>query len=283
MKPLRLWVKSPAILMSVPDGSRPSNGEDGPFRLTDLWVPGKEVFDAVSYGEYRIRIEYLVADKFNLAEGFPLLVDFCSHLEKLWPFATGSAMRGGGFAPYLDTYRVPAGWSSNRERVSVELQRRAGSKYIVKHLGGPVSHTIAGAFPVARLLPALDGYARIDRTTALLIELYYHAITSPMPILLFCKALEIVRALLPGRTDAQKQNALPADVRHHLRGNFHELFSLANNRLETRHAVGNKRGPALHPMLSRQERDQLLLDGDAIIRGIVCAKLGIPYVRLVDR
>jgi hypothetical protein len=83
--------------------------------------------------------------------------------------------------------------------------------------------------------------------------------------------LEITRAYLHGNNDEEKERCLPPEAQAELRNSYHKLFDLANNRLNTRHAV--KRKPEvveLHPELEGGELDDFYHDCDLIIRSVIC-------------
>ncbi|MEK9136828.1 MAG: hypothetical protein AAB393_06865, partial [Bacteroidota bacterium] len=87
---------------------------------------------------------------------------------------------------------------------------------------------------------------------------------------------EIIRAILPGETDAERQRKLPAEIQARLAHGFHWFFDMANNRFNTRHAV--RQGPQLHPRMTVKEETEFLRQADLIIRGAISERLGIDLV-----
>lgn len=90
-----------------------------------------------------------------------------------------------------------------------------------------------------------------------LVDLHYfaHIVGDSYSIFIFlAKSLEIVRALIPGKTDVQKQKALPDDVRSRLKTSLHDIIGLANTRYEIRHIVKDKNIISLHQKMNNSER-----------------------------
>jgi hypothetical protein len=94
-------------------------------------------------------------------------------------------------------------------------------------------------------------------------------------LLLSAKALEICRALLPGRNDNQKQKALQLELTNELRHSLHWLFGIANQRREVRHVVLDASSALLHPRLSAEERRDFDHDSELVIRGVIAQRLGL--------
>ncbi|HFD31861.1 MAG TPA: hypothetical protein ENJ28_03990 [Gammaproteobacteria bacterium] len=83
--------------------------------------------------------------------------------------------------------------------------------------------------------------------------------------------MEITRAFLPGKNDKEKESYLHPDTQAELRNSYHKLFDLANNRLNTRHAVNHKSDTIeLHTKLNGEELDDFYHDFDLISRSVVC-------------
>lgn len=97
------------------------------------------------------------------------------------------------------------------------------------------------------------------------------------------KGLEIVRAMLPGKSDQQKQSALDSEVVSYLKIGLRDLFIIANNRREVRHIVKKPSSTELHPKLTPQESDAFLHDADVIIRCVVAKELGMPMIAISDK
>lgn len=250
------------------------------YRLSERWRPGAYRNARGEYGQYRLRIERLVADRSEYLTAHAEMVDLSSTIERLWAFATGAALRSLGFGFTVQPVKPLPEWRSNATRVDRKLQERS-SPYVIIDRSRSIHCRGAATFPLHPLLAALAAHEEADDLTRTLIDLHYHAVMSPTPggrEFLLCKALEIVRAVLPGKDDQAKGRALPQELRDRMIGSFHALFGLANTRFETRHAVARKSGTKLHPRMSREEGTQLLFDGDAVVRSVVCSRLGIEYV-----
>jgi hypothetical protein len=132
--------------------------------------------------------------------------------------------------------------------------------------------------PLKRALEAVRAYRTSDAATRLLIDLHTRSLKEPgsdTQLILLAKALELVRAVLPGRKDADKQKALQAEVQASLNQSLPWLYDIANNRLEVRHVVKDPTVLRLHDRLTSTERKDYRHDADAVLRGVITQRLGI--------
>jgi hypothetical protein len=119
----------------------------------------------------------------------------------------------------------------------------------------------------------------MDPVSRTLLELHYQALTARSAtagLFLLAKCLELVRELLPGRTDHARESSLPAQIRNGLKRSFHWLFDVGNNRLDVRHVV-KSRAPLLqlHQRMTGQEYIDFRDDADAIVRTVISQRLGL--------
>jgi hypothetical protein len=133
---------------------------------------------------------------------------------------------------------------------------------------------------LARVVTALRAYPMLDDVMKELIDLHYRARHAPSGRreLLLAKALEIVRPMLPGKTDKARERSLPPEIRASLTRPIAWLFNISNNRLETRHALRTKRPPVLQSKLSDEESTEFLRNADLLVRQVIGAALGLDAV-----
>jgi hypothetical protein len=164
--------------------------------------------------------------------------------------------------------------------LSETLQLAVGDLVIGSLQGGHVHWRTSSRFPLQTLVAGVAGYRSSDELTRAIIDFHFEGTMSETlngPEFLFAKALDIVREILPGKTDEQKENSLPADLRETLTHSLHWLFEVANTRRDTRHPI-TKRPLSLHPAMTGAEKLAYLRNTDAVLRGVVCHRLSIPYV-----
>lgn len=119
-----------------------------------------------------------------------------------------------------------------------------------------------------------------------LIELHYRALSSTRlegRLFFYTKALELVRALLPGADLRAKSGSLPASVSSELARSLAWLYDMSNNRFDVRHVVKNPRGPALHPEMTQNELRDFEHDADLVIRVVVADHLSIDFAIIRTR
>jgi len=204
--------------------------------------------------------------------------ELADDLNRVWTYVCGQPINAARLG--LVICHAPTAWTTNVEEVEWNLQ--AGG------LTGKVSiRTRHWAYcqelPLRKVLDILKKYKTAPDIVRELIEIHYLALTSTLPearLYFFAKGLEIVRKLLPGKDDQEKQKSLPVDIASDLQQSLHWLFDMANNRSDTRHVILKKvTPPKLLPRMSAQERESFEHDADLFIRTAVCMKLGQePFV-----
>jgi hypothetical protein len=269
------------LRLKVTGAGTPGSGFYDGWTLREEWDPTRHKRGAEPYGEYRILVERDVSshDEVNdrLVEGVHLVED----MERVWSYATGMALRSRGFDIVLGEFKPPTGWSTNAREVDRVLQSQE-SDLIVGSLGITSTHwRTCEDFPLKPLVAALSAYRQADDLTRALVGFHFEGLmsrTDDGPEFLFAKGLEMVREMLPGADDVAKEAALHPDVRQSLTQSPHWLFGIANTRRNTRHPITKKPTTALHPAMTGQETLDYLRNADAVIRGVVCERLGLPFV-----
>lgn len=284
MQDFTLRFESPELKFGVLGNAVPLEVEVEGWRLRETYVPDAHNDIEKGLGSYRLIVERKLTQADDAQHWHYTGVDLIERIELLWAFAAGLPLRSRGFGVELATIKPPPGWESNVEDVDCAIQIAAGNRFIYSSFNFQSRHwRYAPAFPLAGLVIALKAYGALsDEVVRELIDVHYAAHmfrSSRGQKVFFAKALEIVRKLLPGDTDDERERALSVEVRKSLSRPLHDLYDLSNNRRETRHAVMQKStAAALHPEMSTQESLAFVRDADLVIRAVVCDKLGLDIV-----
>jgi hypothetical protein len=129
-----------------------------------------------------------------------------------------------------------------------------------------------------RAIDAVNAYRTASLETRFLMQIHIAAIDQlgmVSQLILFAKAVNLARDMLPGHDVSKKATALPNDVRAALRQSLAWLGKMSNERLETRHVA---KGGKLLPSLSSAEGADFVHDADLVIRGVVENELRIAAI-----
>lgn len=279
MQDFTLRFESPELKFGILGNATPSEAEIEGWNLRETYVPNAHVDIAKDVGSYRLIVERNVTQDDDVNKHNTTGVALIERIELLWAFAAALPLRSRGFGLELTIIEPPQGWSSNTNKVDraiqADIQQVTCSFRIVSR-----HWRYASAFPLQRLIPLLNAYGALDdEVVRELINLHYAAHMSSSShgqVVLFAKALEITRKLLPGRDDIERGRILPPEVQSALSRPLHDLYDLSNNRRETRHAVSKKASvTVLHPPMSTEERSAFKRDASMVINFVVCNKLGL--------
>lgn len=251
------------------------------WQIIEQYEPSTAIRGSEVYGTYGLAIECGVSSYDDLAGSYAATVALSEGIERLWAFAAGVPLRHAGFGLFLTPLRPPPKWSDNHDNVNEALQKERGG-LMIQSMGGGYRHWRSSAeFPLKHLIPCITAWRSADSITLELIALHYEAAMSSTRdghFFLLAKALEIIRQLLPGRTDKHRQKGLPPSVQNLLTKDLHWFFDIANTRLNTRHPIARSLVPTLNPAMTGQETITFLRESEAIVRGIVCGRLGVGPV-----
>lgn len=205
------------------------------------------------------------------AEAFALADD----LDQIWAYVAGVPL-----FPRITTLtiaRAPMGWKTNAVRIKRRLPSDGG--YVVRERLISRYLVTLPRPPLAAALDAVQAWRGADQVTKHLMGLHLASLREGTPsaaMIFLAKALELVRAILPGRTDEQRQRALPLDIQQRLSRSLHWLYSIANQRQEVRHIVRDHSRLELHNTLTREEGRDYRFEGDLVVRAVIAGRLGIP-------
>ena len=262
----------------ISDGrSRPHSAKVGRFRIFERFYPSDR--DDLSDGikNYQIVMEAVATSREEAWQQEAEAFELADQLDRAWIYACGRPLHPA----YMELLfpDAPLEWTSNKTEVITNLARAEGGM-----TGGPMEvrsrHWLSmNVFPLRSVLVARRELSRASATTNALVDLHHSALKSRdvhAPLFLLAKGLELVRFILPGRTDTDREKVLPVHVRNAMSQSLHSLFDLSNNRFDVRHVVKDKNGPQLHQRMTAQEYNTFIADADLVIRAVVCELLSIP-------
>jgi hypothetical protein len=234
-----LRIDSSPRMFGLLQPAEPMSASVGHWTVRELYTPNVHHGIHPRLGSYQVVLEAEVDLPAEVEDRFSEGVEIAEQLEHLWLYATGSTLHGNGFSLALANVEPPGRWQSNVK----EVRRAAQARHF--RITGEVSvqsrHWHLGSMlPLRSALKVRNKYALADDITRALAGLHYHAHTARAleeGAFLLAKALELVRKILPGRTDLQREASLPAQVRASLELSLHALYDLSNTRFDTRHAA----------------------------------------------
>jgi|GEM_PF-1975333 len=233
-------------------------------------------------GDYYIVIETEVNSSSEIQSKHFEIKALISEIDRSWMYTCGHPLNRkvlSYMGPYVD---FPDGnihgWKSNYREAEKEVNKgRAHATFSFEK----VSHSVFSYWPLKAALVARESYLSSSEQIKALVDLHYfaHKVGDSYSSFFFlAKSLELVRALLPGKTDVQKEKKLSDDVRSRLKASLHDIVGLANTRYEIRHIVKDKNNISLHGKMNNSEINTFKHDADLIIRFVVCNNLDIPLV-----
>jgi len=235
-------------------------------------------------GNYSIVIEGVVTSESEIWTMSEKAHQLAEDLNRTWTYVCGHPINVARLG--LTVRTAPPGWMTDvpeiRERISAKRSGLTCGSIEIKTR----YWVFCSDFPLRRALRVRESLLDASVIVRTLISLHHMALTSresEVRLLLLAKALEIVRAILPGRRDQEKQRKLPYEIISELRrGSLDWLSEIANSRLDVRHAIRNKNGPKLHRRISKEERKDFEHDANLVICSVVCGELGQALVILRD-
>lgn len=234
------------------------------------------------HGDYRVIIETEAKDTAELQSKHFIIQNISQELDRAWMYACGHPLCKQlltFMGPYIDFPDGKInGWSSNFKEVEKNINK--GRAHILFSFE-QFSHSSYEFWPLDRALTVRESYLKAPESIATMVDLHFfsHKVEDSYSSFFFlAKALELVRALLPGKNDQHKEEHLPDIVRQNLMTSLHHIIGLANSRYEIRHIVEDNKTGSLHKRMNNTEITVYKHDSDLIIRSVVCKELGIPLI-----
>lgn len=233
-------------------------------------------------GNYQIIIQTEVNNSRELQSKYFDIKAIAQELDRSWIYVCGHPLikRVHGFlGPYLDFPDGKIdGWTNNYREAEKEV---SGSNGHIVAFHESIFHASFQYWPLDKALGVLKAYRGSHDNIKALVDLHFfsHKVGDSYSMLLFLsKAMELVRAMLPGKTDEEREKKLPIEFRSKIKTSLHDVIGLANNRFENRHIVKDKFNCTLHQKLDNSEINAYKYDTDLFIRYVVCQNLSIPLI-----
>ena len=264
----------------VPDDAAPYDAIVDDLRVVEEWAEHSDKDLPAGVKAYRVSIEAKVGSLSEVREAWERISDLIAELDQVWPYVAGEPLQ-----PVRLMIRLgdgPSGWSSNFRSLESHFAKVSRSP-----LGfGEAINRHWTKMPTPPLRQALKGRIRLrslHNPHKLLHELHYSALKTTdrnAELFILAKCLEILRSILLGRDDAERHKSLDEAIQRSVTNSLHQLFMLANKRLDVRHAVQNPVGPTFHPEMTVQERVSFVDDATTIVRGVLCGVLELPVISI---
>ena len=272
----KVFFRSKPLLYVVASSPSPHQRSVGDWIIRESYEPLDDRTLPDGTVSYSIWIETEVSSPEEIWAKRSTAFELADDLNRVWTYVCGQPINVARFG--LVACHAPAAWTTNAEEIEKDLQA-AISGLTYKEISIQTRHwTYCPELPLVKALDVRESYETAPDLVRALIELHYSALTSERSearLFFFAKALEVVRKLLPGKNDPQKQNLLPVNITSDLHESLRWLFEMANRRSDVRHVVqGKVAPPTLHPRMSPQEFRSFEHDADLVIRTTVCKALG---------
>lgn len=279
----RLQYRSLPLRCGLPKAAIPYTDVLKGWGIEEEWTPTEKTERNVSLVDYQISLNREVARHENrnkqeeellqLQEEAFLLIN---NLKLLWPLIFLSLQ---SLPRTMTATNAPECWASNSSEVLNSFhQMEVWTTMTVREH----SWVILPYAPLDKIVTAYKAYESASPPLRTLVELYHDALQSDGQAAMFtlAKALELVRAILPARTDQAKMKQLPPEALSDITRDLSWLFTIANNRYEIRHVVKDITGPHLHQQITFDEKKDFIQNASRIIRATICQAFGIPFVHV---
>lgn len=243
--------------------------------------------ESIVYGDYWLTIEVEVNNTPEIQSRYLEIFQLVHEIDRCWIYAGGSL-----FNDYDIDFIGPdvifpdgniKGWSGNYKEAEDKLnigKVHASFGDVVR-----ITELRLPYLPLQNALAVRDAYLTAQEHIVALIDFHFGAYrtgNSHSSLIFLAKSIEIVQSILPGKTNKDKEDRLPEDLKAEFRTSLHDLFRLANMRYEIRHIIRDKQTFSLHERMNRDEIKAYKYDEDMLIRYVVCQEFNMPFF-LIDR
>lgn len=272
--PLITFLSKPQILVA-PDTAQLHIADLDGLRVCDIAEPANA--DGLPEGarQYCVQIAKEVDTLEESLEAHRQADSLIADLERVWAYSAGLPLRP--LRTYLEVHYALEGWTSNVEEVQNAIRaQKQGITGTVRIVSRHWMH--APHFPLRLALEAVVAFRNAQPVVRSRVELHFSALTSARVdgrLFFFAKALELVRALLPGADVRAKSAGLHPEIQGELVRPFSWLYDMSNHRFDVRHVVRDPQGPDLHPLMTPEELRDFEHDADLVIRGVIAQHLAI--------
>jgi hypothetical protein len=169
--------------------------------------------------------------------------------------------------------------------VSCEIERQKGGWRTEAVHAAPLHSLRLPFLPLEKVLAVRESLLHASPEIEHLVELHIAAHKSELGALFFlAKGLELAGAFF-GRRRTARNTGLERELKAigiaaRLTRSVEWLFEIANTRFDVRHAVKPCSPVSLHPRMNDSERAEFRHNADLLLRGFICARLGVGIVTL---
>lgn len=275
-------IASPAHLYTPPADGEILQGSVGDWRVYEAVDSDLDPLNRrPGLVRYRVVLEYDAEAAEQALEQYATGRYIAEVLERLWLYVGMTPLSGQYLGSTIRLAAPPAGWQTNYDAVYGQLAARESGRQTPKLEVNTVYWSSPPGWPLANALTGFAAYQTVGPDLHKLVELHYGAHTAAGihgKALGFARALELLSALLPGHSDSQKEQAVPAHVRECMTQPLAWLYRMSNSRFDTRHVVtGRSQGQVLPPM-TPEEYASFIENADVLLRGYVADRLGITFM-----
>ncbi len=228
-------------------------------------------------GNYQIIIQTEVNNSQELQLKHFDIKAIIREIDRSWIYVSGHPLirsSHGFLGPYLDFPDGKIdGWTSNYREAEKEV-----SGVIAFH--ERMHRTSFQYWPLDEAIGVLKAYRDSQDDIKALVDLHFFshkAEDSYSSLLFLSKAMELVREILPGKTDEDKEKRLPIEFRSKINISLHDVMGLANTRFESRH-IFDRKSRTLLEKFDKSEINAYKYNTDLFIRYVVCQNFSIPLI-----
>jgi hypothetical protein len=265
-----IWFETRPRPFKIPSRVRGYSEQLGPLLVSEhrrRSAGGPYVIRFQGTAHSREEVDALRSAAFTLAD----------EIDHVWAYVAGVPL-----FPTVTTLslpKAPTGWVTNADRAKPTLPI---TRAFIARVRLRQTYLVTLPYlPLNRALTAVRSLRTADEVTRLLVDLHIASLrgrTGTTSMVFLAKALELIRALLPGRSDHERQRHLLPDAQADLRRSLHWLYGIANQRVEVRHVVRDPTRLELHAKLTPEERRDYQFEGDLVARAVISERLRIPLV-----
>ncbi len=276
-----LRFESPEKVMELRAACNPHSASVGVWRVSETYEPNTHHQLQQGLGSYRLSLQRPVTTQEEVRSALREAEEIAEDLDVAWCYVCGRPFFA--LRQTFVLFEAPDGWTGNVRQVEIEIQKERGLGHTeAMQVFSP--HWLSLPFlPLERVLAVRHARLKASAEIQSLVDLHIAAHKSEHGKLFFyAKGLELAGAFF-GRAKAARNSGLEnkmvnIGVLPHLTQTVEWLFEMSNTRFDVRHVVNQCSPVTLHPRMNATERVEFEYNADLVIRGFVCAQLGVPII-----
>jgi hypothetical protein len=255
-------------------------GQVGEWQISEVFQPGTYHALDQGLGSYTLVLETSVASEHEAWDALHRADELVDEVDTAWCYVCGKPFQVFSSIIGNTEFEEPPGWKGNLRATIMEFQKAKGFLVAASQVVAFKAFSI-GSLPLKEVLSVREAYLKAEPILDEVIAIHVQAHKASRGRLFFlAKALELVGRFFGQTRALRNQNLQDEMVRlglgPHLTKSVEWLFETANTRYEIRHAVNqHSPGVELHPRLTQEEGEKFWSNGDLVVRGFVCSRLGV--------